>query len=168
MNKPTIVATLLALSSPALAVDEDYLNLLFRERQHVQPAVFGALNLGHAKFSRASWYGGGERLNRHAANGEVFNPRALTAAHRTLPFGTRVAVSYGGRTVVVRVNDRGPAKWTGRDLDLSREAARRLGYIRGGEARVTWAIVGMPGARNIQLADASGWLARDTISIMER
>ena len=168
LNKSSIIAALIALSTPALALDQEYLDLLFRERQQTTFAAFGALNLSRARFSRASWYGGGERLNRHVANGEVFNPRALTAAHRTLPFGTRVAVTYGGRTIVVRINDRGPARWTGRDLDLSREAAHRLGYSRAGAVRVRWAIVDMPGAHSVQMADAGGWLARDSVSILER
>lgn len=75
----------------------------------------------------ASYYGHGEKLSRHTASGEYFNPHGLTAAHRTLPFGTHLRVSYRGRSVVVRVNDRGPAKSTGRSLDLSYGAARALG-----------------------------------------
>jgi rare lipoprotein A len=75
----------------------------------------------------ASYYGHGEKLSRYTASGERFNPHGLTAAHRTLPFGTHLRVSYRGRSVVVRVNDRGPAKATGRSLDLSYGAARALG-----------------------------------------
>ncbi len=75
----------------------------------------------------ASYYGHGERLSRHTASGEYFNPHGLTAAHRSLPFGTHLRVTYRGRSVVVRVNDRGPAKSTGRSLDLSYGAARALG-----------------------------------------
>lgn len=89
---------------------------------------------------RASWYGGGERLNKHTASGERFRPMALTAAHRTLPLGSRLRVTLGDRSVVVRVNDRGPAAWTGRSLDLSRGAARALGFERAGEARVHVAV----------------------------
>ena len=81
--------------------------------------------MAEGRLVMTSWYGGGERLNRHTASGEVFRPHGLTAAHRSLPLGTRLAVSYGGRTVVVRVNDRGPAAWTGRSLDLSRRLRRR-------------------------------------------
>lgn len=92
--------------------------------------------------SLASWYGGGEKLNRHTANGEVFRPNGLTAAHRTLPLGTRLHVSANGRSVVVRVNDRGPAAWTGRSLDLSRGAARALGFINSGTTRVSWRVAG--------------------------
>ncbi|WP_051949118.1 septal ring lytic transglycosylase RlpA family protein [Methylosinus sp. PW1] len=88
-------------------------------------------------WSFASYYGGGERLNRHTANGERFNPGALTAAHRSLPFGTKVLVSHGDRSVVVRVNDRGPAAYTGRSIDLSRAAAARLAMLGAGVARVT-------------------------------
>jgi len=70
---------------------------------------------------------------RRTANGERYNPHELTAAHRTLPFGTRLRLVYPrtGRAIVVRVNDRGPAI-RGRDLDVSLLAARRLGMVRGG------------------------------------
>lgn len=83
----------------------------------------------------ASYYGGGEYLNRHTANGERFDPRAMTAAHRTLPFGARLSVCFRS-CVVVRVNDRGPASWTGRALDLSLGAARAIGMARAGVAPV--------------------------------
>jgi rare lipoprotein A len=87
----------------------------------------------------ASWYGGakGERLSRRTASGERFNPGALTCAHRSLPFGTRLRVGFRGRSVVVRVTDRGPAARTGRSLDLSRAAAAVLGLTRAGVGRVT-------------------------------
>jgi rare lipoprotein A len=82
----------------------------------------------------ASWYGPGFH-GRRTANGEVFNSQALTAAHRTLPFGTKVRVvnEKTGRSVVVRNNDRGPfAK--GRVIDLAHAAARQIGM--SGTARV--------------------------------
>lgn len=90
---------------------------------------------------RASWYGRGEKLNRCTSTGERFNPMARTAAHRTLPFGTRVAVTYRERTVIVRINDRGPAASTGRDLDLSLGSAQALGILPAGEARVAMRII---------------------------
>ena len=70
---------------------------------------------------------------RLTADGERYRPGALTAAHRTLPFGTRVRVTAlrTGRSVVVRINDRGPFH-AGRILDLSAEAARRLGMVGAG------------------------------------
>lgn len=109
----------------------------------LQRLIVGAVLLcatalpAHAEACRASWYGGGEYLNRHTANGERFDPSRLTAAHRVLPFGTRVRVTYRGKSVVVVINDRGPAKWTGRCIDLSKAAAARLGMIRAGVATVT-------------------------------
>jgi rare lipoprotein A len=78
----------------------------------------------------ASWYDcakPGECSKRKiTANGEKFNPNALTAAHKSLKFGTRVKVTYKGRSVIVRINDRGPFI-KGRTLDLSRAAARKIG-----------------------------------------
>jgi rare lipoprotein A len=75
----------------------------------------------------ASWYGPGFH-GRRTANGEVFNTNALTAAHRTLPFGTRVRVvnEKTGRSVIVRINDRGPFI-KGRVIDLARSAAQQIG-----------------------------------------
>lgn len=86
----------------------------------------------------ASFYGccRGEKLSRHTANGEVFNPNGLTAAHRTMPFNTMVKVTYGAYTVTVRVNDRGPAKWTGREIDLSYGAAKALGFTGVGKVKI--------------------------------
>lgn len=89
--------------------------------------------------ANASYYGGGPRRfepNTHTASGERFNQWDLTAAHRTLPIGTRLLVSHGGHSVVVRINDRGPAAWTGRSLDLSRGAASRIGLISQGTGAV--------------------------------
>jgi rare lipoprotein A len=84
----------------------------------------------------ASWYGR-EFRGRRTSNGEIFNPDGLTAASRTLPMGSRVAVTNisNGRTVVVRINDRGPFV-KGRGLDLSRAAAQRIGLTRKGTGRV--------------------------------
>jgi rare lipoprotein A len=84
----------------------------------------------------ASWYGPGFFGNR-TASGEVFRPGTITAAHRTLPFGTRVRVTnlWNGRSTVVRINDRGP--FTGnRVIDLAHGAAGQLGLISSGIAQV--------------------------------
>lgn len=86
---------------------------------------------------RASWYGGGEPLATHTSSGERFDPLARTCAHRTLPFGTILRVFFRGRSTVVRVNDRGPAAYTGRSLDLSRAAASDIGLTAPGVAQVT-------------------------------
>jgi len=83
----------------------------------------------------ASWYGPEFRGNR-TANGERFNPKELTAAHPSLPLQTRLKVTNpkNGRSVTVRVNDRGPGY--GRAIDLSEEAAKQLGIFEIGIARV--------------------------------
>lgn len=89
----------------------------------------------------ASWYGG-DFHGRPTAEGEPFDMRAYTAAHRSLPLGTHVRVRHleNGRTVVVRINDRGPYK-RGVIIDLSRRAARALGMVEEGRARVRVEVV---------------------------
>lgn len=84
----------------------------------------------------ASWYGPGFHGNQ-SASGEIFNRNAMTAAHRTLPFGTRVLVTNtrNGRSVEVRINDRGPFTG-GRVIDLSQGAAASIGMIDSGVADV--------------------------------
>lgn len=82
---------------------------------------------------RASWY----KLTGTTASGERADPGGMTAAHRTLPFGTLVDVTNmsNGRTVTVRINDRGPYS-KGRVIDVTRKAARELGFIRKGITKV--------------------------------
>ena len=92
---------------------------------------------GPTTVGTATWYGARAHGNR-TASGERFDRNALTAAHRTLPFNSRARVVNleNGREVVVRITDRGPRAWTGRDIDLSEAAARELGMIRSGVAQV--------------------------------
>jgi len=86
-----------------------------------------------AQCGRASWYA----LTSKTASGERMNPAAMTAAHRSLPFGTKLKVvnKKNGKAVVVRINDRGPFI-KGRVLDLSKAAASQLGFISAGHASV--------------------------------
>ena len=86
---------------------------------------------------KASWYGPGFH-GRRTASGETFNTNDLTAAHRTLPFGTRVRVvnKKTGRSVVVRINDRGPYAH-GRVIDLSRASAQAIGISGVGTVEVS-------------------------------
>jgi rare lipoprotein A len=88
-----------------------------------------------AETVNASWYGPGFH-GRKTASGERFNQWAMTAAHRTLPFGTLVRVTYKGRSVMVRINDRGPFI-RGRKLDLSKAAARRIGCAGVCKVKIT-------------------------------
>ncbi len=87
-----------------------------------------------AQCGRASWYA---LDGKRTASGEVMNSSRLTAAHRSLPFGTRVRVHNrrNGRSVVVRINDRGPFTRR-RIIDVSRAAARKLGFLRRGSTGV--------------------------------
>jgi rare lipoprotein A len=88
----------------------------------------------------ASWYGR-EFAGRRTASGERFDPAQYTAAHRTLPFGSRVRVTgASGKSVVVRINDRGPFHG-GRVIDLSQAAAAELGIVRAGSGRVELALL---------------------------
>ena len=97
----------------------------------------------------ASYYAA-KFAGRETASGERYDPKAMTAAHRTLPFGTRVRVERIGRngretgsSVEVRINDRGPFV-KGRIIDLSDAAARRLGLTRDGIAQVRLQLVSLP------------------------
>jgi rare lipoprotein A len=86
-----------------------------------------------SQVGRASWYA----MHSRTASGERMNAGELTAAHRSLPFGTRVLVENlsNGRSVVVRINDRGPFAG-GRIIDLSKAAASSIGMIGSGTAKV--------------------------------
>ena len=89
----------------------------------------------------ASYYGD-ELAGNRTASGERFDPDELTAAHRTLAFGSRVRVTNmaNGKSVVVRINDRGPFS-RGRVIDVSHAAAREIGMHRSGTARVKLALL---------------------------
>jgi rare lipoprotein A len=105
-------------------------------RRAPEPVVKPPLRLASLGQGEASWYGPGLYGNR-TANGEVLRPGTFTAAHRTLPFGTRLRVTNlaNGRTTVVRINDRGPFHG-GRVIDLAHGAASELGVVASGTAPV--------------------------------
>ena len=102
----------------------------------------------------ASWYGPGFDGN-YTANGEIYDMEKVSAAHKTLPFGTivRVVEFETGRSIVVRINDRGPFI-EGRIIDLSKGAARELGIIDKGITQVGLRIVRWP-EREAPVADCS-------------
>jgi rare lipoprotein A len=97
------------------------------------PSAPRLIGPGHALDGIASYYW----QDQMTASGERFNRHAMTAAHRSLPFGTRVRVTHArtGRSVVVRINDRGPFK-KGRVIDLSESAAKAIGMTGAGLAHV--------------------------------
>lgn len=126
MRTAAIAALLAALALPgACAAPESGSGALRR-----------AGEVGEASYYASRFHG------RPTASGAVYDERRLTAAHRTLPFGTRVRVTNlaNGRSVVVTITDRGPVR-RDRVIDLSRRAARTLGIERSGTARVRVRVV---------------------------
>ena len=103
-----------------------------------------------AEVGVASWYGR-DFDGRRTASGDVFDRQTFSAAHRTLPLGTRARVTNlaNGRSVIVRINDRGPFV-RGRTLDVSYAAARALGMLDRGTARVRVEVIGGDGERTMQ------------------
>lgn len=96
-------------------------------------AASSTLAAGKSECGGASWYD----IRNTTANGEMMNPNAMTAAHRTLPFGTKLKVKNqkNGKTITVRINDRGPFI-KGRILDLTPAAATKLGFKNAGVTKV--------------------------------
>jgi rare lipoprotein A len=120
--------------------------LLFRS---LMLLLLAAVLVGSGQVARAevaSVYGGGDGLcGSRTANGERLNCSAMTAAHRTLPFGTLVRVCHTG-CVVVRINDRGPFV-RGRHIDLSPAAAQAIGLHQTGQVAISYVAVSNDGAR---------------------
>ena len=100
--------------------------------------------VGTSQIGLASWYGS-ECEGNLTASGALFDKNALTCAHRDLPLGTKVKVTNlrNHRSLVLKVNDRGPGT-TGRVLDVSRAAARQLGFLRAGLTHVRIQVVSCP------------------------
>ena len=149
MNAKILVASLCIFAAPALAQSPPT-----PAKQSPVPAPTmsvpipatasapGAPSASEHKLEGTSAYYSGRFNGRKTASGQIFNNGALTAAHNTLPFGTRVKVTNvkNNKSVVVRINDRGPTT-PGRILDLSRAAASRLGFVRAGLTEVKVEIV---------------------------
>jgi rare lipoprotein A len=101
-------------------------------------AAIGPSGSGRSFSGKASFYG--NESGSKTASGQRFNQNAMTAAHRSLPFGTKVRVTYRGQSVVVTINDRGPFI-KGRVIDLSTGAARAVGLTGAGVGHVTAEVV---------------------------
>jgi rare lipoprotein A len=125
-------ATLVRILLLSLALPAQASPLLVSAVQRVDKST----QVEKAFSGNVSWYGPGFH-KRKTASGEIFDMNQLTAAHLTLPFGTRVLIEdpRTGNTVIVKVNDRGPYVRT-RVMDLAREGARRLGILDHGVAFV--------------------------------
>lgn len=107
--------------------------------------AFAANSVTLYKNSAVASYYADKYHGRKTSNGETFNMYDMTAAHKTLPFNTKVKVTNlsNGKSVVVRINDRGPFV-KGREIDLSKGAAVKIGMIKSGTAKVSLEIVGGP------------------------
>ncbi len=146
----------LAMAAPALAdsiVNVDASNYSTNTSDQATGKRYSTAKQVVQAFSqtgRASWYGPGFH-GRKAANGEIFNMNAMTAAHRTLPLNSyaRVTNLSNGKSIVVRVTDRGPYSGN-RVMDLSRAGAMQLGFISAGTANVRVERVG-PGQSQTDL-----------------
>ena len=101
-------------------------------------ASIGSQSSGRGFSGKASYYG--NESGSRTASGQRFNQNAMTAAHRSLPFGTKLRVTHRGQSVVVTINDRGPFI-KGRVLDLSKGAARAVGLTGAGVGHVTAEVV---------------------------
>ena len=101
-------------------------------------ASIGSQSTGRGFSGKASYYG--NESGSRTASGQRFNQSAMTAAHRSLPFGTKLRVTHRGQSVVVTINDRGPFI-RGRVLDLSTGAARAIGLTGAGVGHVTAEVV---------------------------
>src|SRR5471032_555434 len=101
-------------------------------------AIAPSSGSGHSFSGMASFYG--NESGSQTASGQRFNQNAMTCAHRSLPFGTKLRVTHGGQSVIVTINDRGPFVH-GRVLDLSTAAARAVGLTSAGVGRVTAEVI---------------------------
>ena len=106
--------------------------------RNANAAISPSSGTGRSFSGVASYYG--NESGSKTASGQRFNQNAMTCAHRSLPFGTKLRVTHGGRSVVVTVNDRGPFI-RGRVLDLSTGAARAVGLTGAGVGRVTAEVI---------------------------
>jgi rare lipoprotein A len=131
------VAALVALSARSEARPSGSINL----ETYVAPRVAESIK---TELGLASWYGG-ECQGNPTASGEIYDMNGLTAAHRSLPLGTKIKVTNlrNKRSLIVRINDRGPYI-DNRFLDLSMAAAKKLGFMGAGLALVRAEIVSLP------------------------
>jgi rare lipoprotein A len=119
-----------ASNSPSESLGGSWLN--------ANAAISPSSGTGRSFSGMASYYG--NESGSRTASGQRMNASAMTCAHRSLPFGTKLRVTHGGRSVVVTVNDRGPFI-RGRVLDLSTGAARAIGLTAAGVGRVTAEVI---------------------------
>ena len=128
--------SILLFTLSALLVSPLQSHAKVKQKQHTKTVKVQKSQVGMASFYAKKFHG------RRTASGEIFNNNGLTAAHLTLPFGTKVKVTRlkTGKSVIVRINDRGPHV-RGRIIDLSYGAAKKIGLVQAGTARVRIEVV---------------------------
>lgn len=128
-----LIAVGLTNSGDTSASDNNFGKIVLSKNTEIPVTKVELEDLGTMK---ASWYGK-EFHGKTTANGEIFDQSALTAAHKSLPFGTILQITNpkNHKTIFVRINDRGPFVF-GRDLDLSKASAKALGILHNGVVRV--------------------------------
>lgn len=134
---PALLAAAIVLAVPGRVARADSPSAMAGVAEAIQHGLVTVVQEGVV-----SWYGAAFN-NRPTASGELFDASGMTMAHPTLPFGTQVKVTNirNGRSVVVRVNDRGP--FVGQRIaDLSRAAAEQIGMLKRGVARVRIEVLG--------------------------
>lgn len=137
LTDPTVVKLGEGVASVEARPVSDFAPQVLAEPRDLKPTPLESpIGTGNASFY------GNELAGNLTASGEVFNPKQLTAAHRTLPLGSQVRVTNArnGESVVVRINDRGPYH-ANRVIDLSTAAARTIGLIHSGTGRVSLALL---------------------------
>jgi len=147
MNTPTLLArAILLLSLTGLAHAQPASAPAAAPAPATAPAA-AAAPAADASEGKLAWYGH-KFAGRKTASGQRFNPEAMTMAHKTLPFGTQVRVTNlaNKRSVVARVNDRGPTT-PGRIADLSTASASRIGMLRAGIVEARLEVVSTPTAK---------------------
>lgn len=129
-------AALIAPEAPSLSAPAEIVDPTIGEEDATDPTA--VVDEGVILDEGMASYYGAELAGNRTASGERFNPAAMTAAHRTLPMGTMLKVTNmaNGKSVIVRINDRGPFV-KNRIIDISRGAAEKIAMIRSGTARVT-------------------------------
>jgi rare lipoprotein A (peptidoglycan hydrolase) len=132
------------LHGPAITINTGHIRSLNDERSRTNPST----SIGWSTTGKASWYGRWH-AGKPTSSGEKFDPKKLTAAHRTLPLGTIISVTNeeNGKEIIVKVNDRGPY-YRQRILDLSEQAAKDLGFHDEGEANVKIKVLKLPPPQN--------------------
>lgn len=139
-----LAAVPLAYSEPLSLIQEAPLITAAKWTASQRTQITIPRRMGQKRYGIASWYSEKDPfINKHTANGEIFDDSQMTCASWDYPFGTRLQVVNlaNGKTVICRVNDRGPSKRLGRKIDLTKAAFQKIADLRKGLIRVSVALL---------------------------